>query len=527
MKKPTPRVAIVGAGMAGLTATVYLARSGYQVTVFEKSGQVGGLVQSFEREGFVFDAGPRAIGNAGIVKPMLEDLSVDVPLVRSHVSTGIAGQMVHYESIRDLEGWVAVLRHLFPESLAEVEAIAGHMRSNSRLMAALNRVANPYFKDLLRDPGYLWGVLIPWLPTFLSILVKTAVGKASVEKVLARVSKNQSLKDMICQAFFKGTPQEFALGYCHNFTDYWYPLGGTGRLPQALHQAAEKAGAQFRLNTGVREVDAVCKTVVDNQGNTTAYDALLWAADLQTLYTVCPTKGLSQRYQGLPCAESVVSVFLAVDLPPEFFSHIAHGHCLYTPETRGLGDLHRAQLDTLKAQLPTQGPEPLWAWLAEFCRYNSYELSVPVLKDASLAPPGKTGLIASLLFDGELCLALEARGWHQEFKARVTAHVIENLTASLYPGLKDHLLFSDCATPASLHRRFGTTNGAIVGWSLEQPVPVAHHLSQILSAVKTPIAGVYQAGQWTYSPAGVPVAVLTGRIAASAITKKLGRVKTR
>lgn len=39
---------------------------------------------------------------------------------------------------------------------------------------------------------------------------------------------------------------------------------------------------------------------------------------------------------------------------------------------------------------------------------------------------------------------------------------------------------------------------------------------------KVLIAGAGVAGQWSYSPSGVPIALLTGRIAARAIQKTLG-----
>jgi phytoene dehydrogenase-like protein len=68
---------------------------------------------------------------------------------------------------------------------------------------------------------------------------------------------------------------------------------------------------------------------------------------------------------------------------------------------------------------------------------------------------------------------------------------------------------------------FGVRDGAIVGWSLEGPAPVPDRLTRIGASVRTPIPGVFTAGQWTYSPAGVPVAVLTGRIAAAAINSRL------
>jgi phytoene dehydrogenase-like protein len=50
-------VLVVGGGMAGLTAAAYLSRAGLRVRLCEKEKKTGGLVNSFEYKGFVFDGG--------------------------------------------------------------------------------------------------------------------------------------------------------------------------------------------------------------------------------------------------------------------------------------------------------------------------------------------------------------------------------------------------------------------------------------------------------------------------------------
>ena len=55
---PARRVAVVGAGLGGLSAAVSLAAAGYRVEIFEKNPQVGGKLNVLARDGFSFDLGP-------------------------------------------------------------------------------------------------------------------------------------------------------------------------------------------------------------------------------------------------------------------------------------------------------------------------------------------------------------------------------------------------------------------------------------------------------------------------------------
>jgi len=71
-------VIVVGGGIAGLTAAAYVAKKGVDVLLIEKNSTCGGLINTFARDGFVFDGGVRALESAGIIKPMLADLQIDL-----------------------------------------------------------------------------------------------------------------------------------------------------------------------------------------------------------------------------------------------------------------------------------------------------------------------------------------------------------------------------------------------------------------------------------------------------------------
>jgi len=54
-------VAVIGAGITGLTAGFYLKQRGLPVTVYESSGRVGGVIQSLRRDGYLAEFGPNTI----------------------------------------------------------------------------------------------------------------------------------------------------------------------------------------------------------------------------------------------------------------------------------------------------------------------------------------------------------------------------------------------------------------------------------------------------------------------------------
>ncbi len=51
-------VIVIGLGFSSLSASCYLAKAGFDVTIFEKNSTVGGRAAQFKKDGFTFDMGP-------------------------------------------------------------------------------------------------------------------------------------------------------------------------------------------------------------------------------------------------------------------------------------------------------------------------------------------------------------------------------------------------------------------------------------------------------------------------------------
>jgi phytoene dehydrogenase-like protein len=69
-------VIIVGGGLAGLAASLYLARAGHTVTMFEKRRYLGGRAITHLRHGFRFNLGPHAICRTGLTSEICRELGV-------------------------------------------------------------------------------------------------------------------------------------------------------------------------------------------------------------------------------------------------------------------------------------------------------------------------------------------------------------------------------------------------------------------------------------------------------------------
>jgi len=522
---------IVGGGIAGLTSAAYLSRAGQKVLLIEKNKECGGLVNSFTRDGFQFDAGVRALEDAGIIFPMLEDLGIKLDVVKSPVSLGIENEIIHIEGQDSLLKYRELLVKLYPESEEETDKVIKIIRKIMKHMDVLYGIENPVFKDLKRDRTFIFKKLLPWLPKFIFTVGKINRLNMPVEDYLEKFVKNSSLRDIISQHFFKNTPTFFAMSYFSLYLDYFYPKGGVGKLPEALKNKITECGGEILTDTKIIEVTAEKCLVKDQNNITYKYDSLIWAADLKTLYRITNTDGLSQNIKTLSDdtksmflknrgGDSVFSLFVEADEPLESFRKIANGHFFYTPSKIGLGEVHRAELDQLISNFENVEKEQILMWLDKFTRLNTYEISVPGLKDPDLVPPGKTGLIISFLAEYDLFKKVEDAGWLDEFISEIENRVLKVISDSVYPMLKDKTIAHFSFTPLSIENRVGSSEGAITGWSFQESMPVINKIQNSARSVVTPIPSIYQAGQWAYSPAGVPMSILTGRLAADRVLKQ-------
>lgn len=511
---------VVGGGLAGLTSVAYLSRYGYRTLLCEKSAKTGGLVNTFWYRGYAFDGGIRAFENSGIVFPMLKSLGIEIEFIKNPVSIGIGMRWARLSSRDSLQNYVSMLSSIFPKNASEIAKIAEEIRKVMGYMDVLYGIDNPLFLEDMMDLEYLMKTLLPWLLKYQVNIRKVNRLYEPVNTYLRRITYNQALIDMITQHFFKDTPAFFALSYFGLYLDYCYPIGGTGILAQKLTDFIYSAGGEILTQTAVSSVDTR-KKQVSTTAKTYMYKKLVWAADQKTLYESLHEEGsplIDKQRQLVAQAsggDSIFTLFIGVNLDKDYFHSRCGVHAFYTPDSKGLSFLE-----------PWQGivnqKDRLYKWIGEYLEHTTYEISCPVLRDKTLAPEGKTGIIVSTLMDYSLCRYISDAGGYDEFKEFCTRKITAVFEQSIFPGISERIEFSLCGTPLTIERETGNSQGAITGWAFTNTkLPVENSFKKITRSVKTPIEDVLQCGQWTFSPSGLPVSILTGKLAADEVRKTL------
>lgn len=530
-------VIVVGSGIAGLSSAAFLCRDGIRTLVCERGESYGGLVNSFDKDGFTFDGGIRAFENSGIIIPMLKQLGIDLEFVRNPVSIGIGNDIITLTSKESLQDYQALLERNFPSSKDEIARIIEEIRKIMQYMDILYGIDNPLFLDSYSDTQYVFSTLLPWLAKYRKTLRQIRKLQMPVYEYLRGFTTNQVLIDCIAQHFFEKTPAFFAMSYFGLYLDYTYPKGGTGILAEKMATYILERGGMIAFDTEVTSIDVDEREIKTKDGRTFSYKKLIWAADMKALYrSVIPDSIASdkkRRFIGNWRAlvehshggDSILSIYVATSLSPEYVKDHCGAHAFHTPARRGL---HSLDLDKWKGIIEDgkmsrqRARKELEAYIKEFFACTTYEISCPALRDASLAPAGQTGLIISTLFAYDLVKFIKDSLWYDEFKELCINTALEVLGKNLLPDLAGNVLFSLCSTPVTIEQLTGNSEGAITGWAFTNgTIPSECRFAKIAKSIKTPIKDIYQAGQWSFSPSGLPVSALTGRLAAKEVSKKL------
>ncbi len=333
-------VVIIGAGMGGLTAALRLARAGVAVRVLEARPGPGGLAAGLELDGLPFDAGPYIL----LDRPGLEWAFRAVGLELADRVTLRRIEAI-YEVRTPDGGRVRFLANLEETAAAFDRQWPG---SGRRYVEYVNRIARIYqrLEPLQRQPRPgLWGLIRSGGWRHLPFLLR------SLDGVLARTGLPQPIRDALAiwthiagqRVEQAPSPLAFVPALIHGVGAF-YPLGGIGRIPRTLADAAASAGVVFDYGvrvTAIRRRAGRTAVVETDRGDAHSVDAVLSnAAGIGTYLDLleAPPPALRTRLEQLPLQSPGVAAYLAVkaDVAPPYLRFFLPGgdercRCLVMP----------------------------------------------------------------------------------------------------------------------------------------------------------------------------------------------------
>ena len=496
MQANKPRVAIIGAGVSGLSAGCYLQASGFDTEVFEMAPGPGGVSVSWKRKGYTFDAATNwlpgsspAISLHGVLAEVL-DFS-RMPIIEFDDFTRIElGDGTVFRVWKNVERLEQEMLALAPEDAVSIRRIASALREVTRFDLPVWKAPELYSPlDLVRVAAGDWRLLR---------FVLTWRGR-TIDQCTARLHSAR-LRDCLRlifphHGFFSMLALLLPMGWmCMKTTGY--PLGGSERFNSLLLEHYTRLGGRVRYNCRVRRIAVSGRRVTGVElpdGSVVGAGAVLSAAAgeetlCRLLHPSLVPARARQRFGRLAVYPAMLQVSLGVK------------------RTFDIGS--NKVIMRLRTPIPAGRDPGMDMMIARFCSF-----------DPSLAPPGCTSVVVNLRTDDwQYWVDLRASDpeRYRAEKQRVAQTVIGELDTRFGP-LRDRIEVTDVATPATYVRYTSTYRGSYQGWA-PAPSMVGRSLPKRVPGLKC----FYMCGQWVEVGGGLPRAVLSARNAAQVVCRDFG-----
>jgi phytoene desaturase len=484
---PTDRVIVVGAGLSGLACALHLAAAGRQVTIVERAPVPGGRAGRLALGGYEFDTGPTVLTMPELIAEPLAAVGEDLsdwlelapldPAYRAFYPDG-SSLDVHTDTVR---------------MAGEISRVCGPREADGYLRfvdfaQGLWRLERDNFIDRnLDSPVDLLNL------NLLRLLI--GGGFRHLQPKINQFFRNPRTQRIFSfQAMYAGLAPHDALAiyaviaYLDSVAGVYFPRGGMHSVPKALAGAAEKHGVQIRYGTTVSRVEIVngrATGVLLEDGSRLPADVVVLSPDLPIAYRdLLPPR---RRPRRLTYSPSCMVLHIGSS---RAYTKIAHHNIHFGAAWKGTFDevIKRGELMSDPSLLVTN-PTHTDSTAAPAGRQTYYVLApTPNLDVAPLEWRGDLGR----RYADELAGVLEQRG---------------------YVGFRDGIEVEQVITPA---------DWADQGMAAGTPFAAAHTFAQTgpfrPANLHPTLPNVVFTGSGTQPGVGVPMVLISGKLAASRIT---------
>jgi phytoene dehydrogenase-like protein len=481
------KVLIIGGGIAGLCAGVYLRRSGFDVEILEKHKVSGGLATAWKREGYTFEncvhwlVGSRSGGD---LNAMWREV-FDIDKLSFHEDEAFqrveadGKTLIIYKDVDRLE---RELLEKAPEDAAAVRDMTATIRKFSKM-----RMPGP--EGGLSLVRAAWS-MIPMMAAYKRVKKLTMADYgARFRAPLLRRFFTSGLNDLSAMAVL------MSLAWMNN-KNAAYPIGGSLALIGLIEENYRALGGRIRFKAVVKSItveNGRAAGVVLEDGEKIVADAVVSAADgYATIFKMLEGKFVGPKLRAVYDSYTLFPSYVQVSL--------------------GVADPFAGEPGYVDLALTTP--------LEIDPSTKTGDLSLRIFNfDPTFAPLGKTAVVAFLgTYDFAYWENLRAsdKDRYAAEKKRLADAVIAVLEAR-FPAARGKVETVDVATPATVIRYTGNWKGSMEGW-LVTPKSGIRSLPATLPGLKN----FQMAGQWVSPGGGLPSGLMGGRTAAKKICRELG-----
>ena len=496
---------VIGSGAGGMTTSLCLAQAGLKVVMVEQHYVAGGWCHSFNLEGYHFSPGIHYIGELGPgqeMREIYEGLGVANDMEFFELNPDgyehiVCGQE-QFDIPKNPKNFETRLVERFPSEKEGIETFMKMFLQLSNEVAGFRHCKHlgDMAKNVVKSPNVVRYGLLPF------------------KKVVASFVKDPFLQTILeAQAGDHGLPPSMAPTVLqaalatHYWNGAWFPKGGGGAIPKAFIRAFKKVGGKVMLSTEVDEIltersllghravgvrlrggdEIRAKYVVSNADPKIMYGRLLNQNILSA--------GLRRKLHKTKYSIAASSLFMAVDM-----------------------DLRALGLDSGNYWwFKNPDVDSVYAPHHSFRDLKGSFMNITSHKDPTKANNGHQTIEAFSILPYELFAAwkdteFEKRPEDYTFAKKAIQEGLLETIRTMVPGIDDHIVFSDVATPLTNEHYIRTGYGSMYG--------TEKNLKQLLFPypVKTEIKNLYHCGASTLGH-GVAGATMSGLAAAGAILK--------
>ncbi|XP_068161650.1 inactive all-trans-retinol 13,14-reductase [Antennarius striatus] len=516
-------VIVIGSGIGGLTAAATLAKVGKKVLVLEQHDQAGGCCHTYIEKGFEFDVGLHYIGQLHensllriafdqISEGQLEFHQLDQHFDTIHIGTGAEKRSYHI-----LSGKTEMKTNLqkqFPDDKEAIETFFKIMKVSAKkthYLATLKLIPQWVSLFLLKS-----GIADLISPVF-------RLSGTCAADFVSTLTSNKDLHVILSYLFYGVPPNDSsvlinALLIHHYKRGAYYPKGGASEIAFHIIRTIQKYGGNclvrapvsqilvnqkgaaygVKVRKGQEEVEVHAPVVVSNCGIFTTFQKLL-PPEIQV------KADIQERLNMMKHGRGSFLVFSGFDGTEEELGLTATNFWLFKNN-----DMDKS-MDDFFALSKEEAPDNIPMMF----------ITMPSSKDheASIRHPGKSCMTILTMvkyewFEEWKDTTVRKRGdEYYNYKMRFAKNLFD-WACTLFPKIRDKLVFQDVATPLTNMHYLGAQRGAM--YSAEHNLDRFQAESVARNRCNTPVKNLYISGQDVFS-CGIAGALHGGLLCASTV----------